>query len=100
MAQHRQLGYGLVTTSVPEQPRRDAWRGSRRTAEAKHAAQRLVIDGNPVLIHVAPGEERWFQSNPCTGWMVASRRLDMNRAGVAYVRFGSKIRRTVSLGSA
>src|SRR5664279_5558579 len=42
----------------------------------EHTVQHLLIDGIPVLIHVLTGEKIQFQSNPCSGWLLASPRLD------------------------
>jgi hypothetical protein len=64
----------------------------------ERAVQRLVIDGVPVLLHVLAGEKIQFQSNPCSGWLLASPRLDMYAGGTGLVRFRSTGEGAVSVG--
>jgi hypothetical protein len=55
----------------------------------EQAVQHLSIDGTSVLVHVRAGERISFQSNPCSGWLLASQRLDMYESGSAQVRFAA-----------
>jgi hypothetical protein len=65
---------------------------------SEHGVQRFVVDGRPVWTHVLPNEEVIFHPNPCNGWGLSSRRLDMTRSGRRLVRFRLEKGGTAEIG--